>query len=111
MASEPNIFDSYIVKSILAKNDFNITGVNELESVKSVVFDFKEYAEAEKLIMAGRIELIQECPINKDFREYLEIMRFTDQNDNQYIVTVYDSDELWQDPEVIKVFLSGNILP
>ena len=36
--------------------------------------------------------------------EYLEIMTFKDQDLNKYIVTVYDSDALEQDPQVINIY-------
>ena len=28
---------------------------------------------------------------------------FSDQNDKKYVIIVYDSDELWQDPELLKI--------
>lgn len=36
-------------------------------------------------------------------REYLVIMKFNDQQANYYIITVYDSDELWQNPRVMNI--------
>ena len=47
--------------------------------------------------------------MNKDqnsagFREYLYILKFFDQNKLFHVATIYDSDELWQDPEIIDIF-------
>lgn len=39
-----------------------------------------------------------------ELREYLDISRFEDASGNKYIVTIYDSDELWQDPEILDIW-------
>ena len=36
--------------------------------------------------------------------EYLDIMIFKDQNNKTYTTTVYDNNELWQDPQIIDIF-------
>jgi len=42
--------------------------------------------------------------IHPTFQEYLEVMQFKDQSGENFIVTVYDSIELWQNPKVIDIF-------
>ena len=39
-----------------------------------------------------------------ELREYLDISTFEDGAGNKYIATIYDSDELWQDPEVLDIW-------
>ena len=39
--------------------------------------------------------------------EYLDIMMFKDQDNKKYIVTVYDSIELSQDPQIIEIYSSS----
>ena len=71
-----------------------------------------EYLEIERLIKDGNIEAIKSLTDNKsEVREFLDVMIFKDQNKKSYIVTVYDSDELWQDPQVIEIFVIANDPP
>ena len=53
----------------------------------------------------GNIDAIQLLSDDQsDGFEHLDIMSFTDQNEKSYLVTVYDSNELWQDPEVMDIY-------
>ena len=98
-------YNTYIIKSILANNQFGITEVNDIESLKSGIFFKDEYPEIEKLINDKNIEAIKLLPENQpEVREYLYIMIFKDQHKKKYVVTVYDSDELSQDPQVIEIY-------
>ncbi len=38
------------------------------------------------------------------FSEYLYIETFSDQQQQEYVATVYDNDELWQDIDIIDIF-------
>lgn len=98
-------YNDYIVEGILATNQFMITEVNDLLSLKTIFFVQSEYAEIEILIKKGDLKGI------KAFREdqprieqYLDIIMFNDQNGKQYIVTIFDSNTLEQDPQVIEVY-------
>jgi hypothetical protein len=108
MNNSPNLWNSYVIRNILVNNPFGITELCNLESIKGKFFSSAEYPKIEQLIENGNIEEIKTLPgytPNMDFpREYLDIMTFKDQNMKEYIVTVYDSDELSQDPQVIKIF-------
>jgi predicted patatin/cPLA2 family phospholipase len=99
-------FESYVNKSILSNNEFGIKEVNNLENVWSGYFEQKRYEEIARLIKEGKIDQLQGLyDTSKDnFSEYLDIMRFKDQNENAFIVTVFDSDELTQDTQVIEIF-------
>ncbi len=111
MNGESETFNSFVIKGILANNEFGITKVNELKSIQSVVFDFSEYPVAEELIKSGQFYFVNQSCVQTFPREYLEIMKFTDQHSDRYLVTVYDSDELWQDPQIIKIFVyPSNVL-
>jgi hypothetical protein len=100
-----NKFDSFVIKSIIVNNQFNIKEVNGLVSIKSMSFIKEEYLEIEKLIKQGNIDAVKQWPdSNCNTFEYLDVMSFLDQNGKSYIVTVYDSDELSQDPQIIEIF-------
>lgn len=105
MKNQPASFDEYVIRAVLANNRFGITYVNNLESLKSIFFVQEEYVELEKFIKAGNLKAIKTFNENQSRNgEYLEIMIFTDQNENKYCVTVYDSNALEQDPQVIEIY-------
>jgi hypothetical protein len=81
--------------------------VHSFEIIKSLSLDREKYSAAiVPLITARNWEAIEEIKDENqsDFNEYLDIIKFYDQNQLLYVVTIYDSDELWQDPEVIDIF-------
>ena len=105
MENKLSIYNSYVVKSILANNQYNIKEVSNLESIHSRCFIKIEYPHIESLIKEKNIEAIKKLHSNEyEADEYLDIMTFSDQNQSKYIVTVYDSDALEQDPQVIKIY-------
>ena len=98
-------FDTYIIKSILANNNWNITTINLFKSIKSLYFNTAVYQKIEGLIKAGRItELVELSDSESNSTEYLDVIHFTDQNNDPYIVTTYDNNDLSQDPQVIDIF-------
>ena len=99
------LFDTYVIKSILANNQFGITSVTEIRSLNTRYFIKDEYPEIEKLIKSKDIETIKSLPVNKsEMEEYIDVMLFKDQDLKEYIVTVYDSNALEQDPQVIEIY-------
>jgi len=97
-------FESYVVKGIMGNNEFGIRSINHLESIKSMNLERENYPNIVQLIRKKDYDSIRELPAGvKDF-EYLEIMKFKDQDNMEYIVTVYSGDELSQDPQIIDVF-------
>jgi hypothetical protein len=105
---EDDKFSAKVREAIIANNEFGILEVSNLESIKSQYFDKDEYEIISKLIRDNSIELLKEREekINEGF-EFLDVMLFEDQNKKRFAVTVYDSNELWQDPQVIEIFLIG----
>lgn len=98
-------FDNYVVKSILANNQYGITEVNELANLASGYFVFEEYDRFKNLIQEGDLAAIKFIFKNQtESGEFLEVMQFKDQTGNVYIAIVYDGTELLQDPEVMDVF-------
>jgi hypothetical protein len=98
-------FESYVIRSILVNNQFNIKDVTEIHEIRTMIFERNLYLAITDLIRNKQTELIKTVPDHptRTF-EYLTVMEFTDQDRKKYIVTVYDQDELWQDPQVIDIF-------
>src|SRR5690349_16374825 len=98
-------FESYVVSSILANNEFGIKEVKEMEGIRTMILNRQHYPEIVELIKQNNFNTIQNLPENSiRTSEYLSIMRFADQSGKKYAVTVYDSDDLFQDPQVIDIF-------
>ena len=105
MKKQVKSFNDYVVSSLLENNEFGILKVKNLEEFYSCNFDNSVYPQIVALIKVGEFEKIKQSQHNTEATsEYLTIMRFTDQDNESYIVTVYDNDELWQDPQVIDVY-------
>lgn len=105
MSREVNLYDEYVIKNILATNQFNIEAVNNLESLKSKPFFKEEYPIIENLIKVGDIEAIKAFSGNGLCTgDYIDVMLFNNEREKKYIVTVYDNDLLGQDPQVIDIY-------
>lgn len=100
-----NAYNDFIIKAII-KNQDTITEVHSQESLKSLVFDREQYPNIALIIKSKSWETINELSDNfsNDFREYLNVIKFKDQYGKTFIITIYDSDEMWQDPQIIELF-------
>lgn len=98
-------FNDFVINNVITNNKFGINEINKLENLASRLFLVEEYSDIEKLIGEGNIQAIKLLPDNNSQSgEYLDIYSFEDQNGNKYIVTVYDSIALEQDPQVIEIY-------
>lgn len=98
-------FEDYIVKSILANNSFNISTVSKIESLNSLYFHSNEYSAIENLIKKKDIDSLKELSYDKsESAGFLDILLLSDQSHRSYIVTIYDSNTLEQDPQVIEIY-------
>ena len=102
---DKNIFDKYVRSELLTSNQFSIEEVNDLSEIDSLPFSLAEYPKILALIKEHRFDEIQKMSrlYKAHDREYLIIMKFNDQQESHYIITVYDSDELWQNPRVMDI--------
>jgi hypothetical protein len=41
-------------------------------------------------------------------KEYIDVIKCTDQNNRLYVITLYDNDELWQELKLIDIFCFNN---
>lgn len=94
-----------IKELILRNNKLSITEVRNLEFLKGLNFAREEYFSIAELIKQKRREEIKRLPdIKPKTFEDLTILLLGDQNNNSYVVSVYESDELWQDPQLIEIY-------
>ena len=90
------------LKITLARPDF--VEVLDLKSERNLLFSSEFYNTASVSIQKGDFELVNSGEIEGSCREYLDILTFFSVDGNKFVVTVYDSDELWQDPIIIDIF-------
>jgi hypothetical protein len=104
--TEKSEYDNYIADLILSDAEYNIKEVRDLESVKFVLFIEEQYKKIQDLIKKQEWKKVNELKDLSagEFREYLDIKKFKDQDGKQYVTTIYDSDELFQDPQIIDIF-------
>lgn len=106
--SQTPTFESYVMNSIIANNEFGITDVNSLKSIKSMALNREQYPYIKKLILEKNFDVLTQLPFGKNEFEYIEILEFLDQSSCKYIVTVYSNDALENDPQVIDIFAISN---
>lgn len=103
-------FNSHVIDALLKHKESDITAVNDLSDAADGHFDRARYPEILALLKRGNIADVRKSiekapPVDKDhtFREFIIVMKFYDAVNSAYFVTIYDSTELWQNPEVIDV--------
>ena len=100
-----NKFDDYVIKGILSTNEFDIKQVLNLRTINTFWFSKAIYAEVEKSIKERNFKVLANGSIRDEKNsEYLTVMEFDNEIGNHFIVTVYDNDELWQDPQIIEIY-------
>ena len=91
--------------AILIKSDLDVAEVTKLDCIADMIFDRQQYPAISLLIKEKNWKAIESMDTSAaEYREYLSIYTFHDQVQQLYAVTIYDSDELWQDPEVLDIF-------
>src|SRR5512140_907166 len=91
----------------LSNNPYGITEVADLRSIKSMYFGRAVYPYIVWLLREkdlAQLMKMQGGAEHPTFEEYLEIVQFQSQDEKNFIATVYDSIELWQDPQIIDIF-------
>lgn len=102
---EKSKYDGFIAQLILSDSEYDIKEVSDLKSIKILSFAEDQYKKILHLIKNRdwtQINEIRNLPAGI-IREYLDIMGFKDQNGKQYVTTIYDSEELFQDPQIIDI--------
>jgi hypothetical protein len=98
-------YNTSIVKDILADKRFTIKEVHNLKEINTFPYDRNIYQIVEKCVSEKNLEpLYGNLTENKDNSEFLCIMSFNNEKGELFIITIYDSDELWQDPEIPQFF-------
>jgi len=95
-----------IITSIMVF-DRNIKGVKNLEFVKIFSYTQANDRKIADLIRAGKIDEISqlsETELERNDGYDFSVVKFLDDNDSLRAAIVYDSDDLWQNPQTLEVF-------
>ncbi|MEO7522878.1 MAG: hypothetical protein ABIT58_02225 [Ferruginibacter sp.] len=98
-------WDEIVINSILADKAYGIKQVNNFELFSTLTFNKDRYPEIIHLINEqdwGALKTFDN-PNRTGFREYLVVIKFSDENQKLHVATVYDSDELMQDPQIVDI--------
>lgn len=103
---ELNTWQQQVINKILLNKEPLITLVNNVDFWAYLAFNRKTYDNVVELIKSknwdGLKANIDKC--ESDFKEDLILVRITNHDGKKCLATIYDSEELWQDPEVIDIF-------
>lgn len=103
---ELNSWQQQVINKILLTKEPLITSVNDVDFFAYLAFNRTAYDNVVELIKGQKWERLKanDDRCENNFKEDLALVRFTNQNKQSCLATIYDSDELWQDPEVIDIF-------
>jgi hypothetical protein len=105
MNMNATLYVDQIITSI-AKTCQDITSVKNFELLKMIDYTARNHQKIKELVNNGHIEELKELPeISMDVNQGYDLMIFklTDDKNNRYLAIVYDSADLWQDPEVLEI--------
>lgn len=105
MENRKKAYVDYIKEAIISNKIHKVSSIDELTEIKSMVLLRNEYSDIQTLIKNGQIDSIKNLPDNNNkASEYLDVYTFIAQDGKKYIVTIYDSNELWQDSELWDIY-------
>ena len=87
--------------------DKEIKGVKNLEYVNIFPYTQTNDKKIAEMIRAGKIYEISKLPeteLEKNDGYDFRVVKFLDHSDVPRAAIVYDSDDLWQDPQTLEVF-------
>ena len=104
MRYKPKTHDEYIKLSLLRDHKLVLMESRPIETIKLLYHHEDEYEIIRDLMNKGQIEAIRDFSENKEWTfSDIEIIRFLCTDGKEYLGSVYDSWELWQNPEVMYI--------
>jgi hypothetical protein len=107
MDQELTLSDKYLV-SILESFHRGTKYVKSISTIKGFNYSIKMHEKLRVLLMSKSLEAVHdlenwvESPQLEE--QYLYVMTFTNQDNLNYSMIVYDNNELWHNPEILDVF-------
>lgn len=98
---------AYLEKTagLVRRFDATITEVVELEYVKSLNYTENNNQLIDSILTRNALDELDTAAFDMgEIPEYLQVLQFTDQYGSLCYVTVYDKDETWGEPVVLKIY-------
>ena len=104
--SETNTWDKAVIKMLVNEKGLKCDSISNTETLYSLLFDSTKYPAIRSLVEKNETDNLKQFDnhASKEFSEYLDIIKFADQDNRFYLATIYDSMEVWQDPIVLDIF-------
>jgi len=105
MSDSENSYYNHLRSLILANKEFKTTDASEFICQLNAPFDREEYSKLLTLLKSKDWQKITQFQTDYDYvDEFLIVESFKDQNGKMFAVTIYDSNFLEHDPEIIDLF-------
>ncbi len=101
-------YDISIIRAIEESKNFSLSQIQDVKCIKSCFYEKEHYEKIIQAIKNKQWEVLTDTQRDvqiQGFREYLDIIEFSDQHGTLFIALIYDSDELWQNPDVLDIFI------
>ncbi len=93
------------VEGLVRRFDATITEVVELEYVKSLNYTENNNQIIDSILTRNALDELDTAVFDMgEIPEYLQVLQFTDQYGSHCYVTVYDKDETWGEPAILKIY-------
>jgi len=104
--NKTNTWDKAVIKMLVNDKGLKCDSICNAETLYSLLFDSTKYPAIRSLIEKNEIDNLKQFDdhASKKFSEYLDIIKFADQDNKFYLATIYDSMEVWQDPIILDIF-------
>lgn len=99
-------YNEAIKQKILKYPACHFKSIEEIKDLGTFPFSPNKLSEVRAALLSGGALSNIDAGFQAGFREYLDVLKITDESGSQHYVLIYDSDELWQDPVVIELLKS-----
>lgn len=96
-------FNSEFSKAVLARHT-NIQQVVDPGVLTAIIYSEENEKKVDAILAHGNLADLQALPLATMNNEMILIVKFFDQKNKKFFATVYDNDELWHDPTLLKVY-------
>jgi hypothetical protein len=94
-----------VEKLLLEHKDLGFYEVKNIVRIKSFFLDKSKYELIVLLIKEKKWDELKGMAIPPNGgKEYVDVVTFNDQDNKLYVVTLFDSDALWQEFKLIDIF-------
>lgn len=95
-------YNVILTQKIIANRQFGIRDIIDVKSIATYFYTQERLEQVVNALVNNKVLPGDEREGN-NFREYLDVFKIRDSEEREFYVLVYDSDELYQDPEIVQI--------